>query len=210
MSTANLRTAVAHTTPAAAYTVGELLDAIAMHASLHLAAAESVAARLAAPDHPAEAADRERADRALDVAVTAHNLSTLVAAVLGSLADDDTTDALDDALAVAVAAAEPAVTAAVRRSLLDAATTDSAALARATRMVMGLLANKVATTGWSAAPPDDPSRRGAPRLNSSRRHCSTDTCASDSPCSVCVRFSQCFDPRSEHSVGPRHYLLLSS
>ena len=150
MSTANLRTAVEHSTPTAARAVAELLDGLGMHAALHMAAAESVVARLASEDHRPEDADRERAVRALDVAVRAHTVIQLVGAVLRSLADPDTTDALSDALSDATAAADPAVVAAVRKTLLGAATTDSAPLCYAILGELRRAQDEAATMG--AAP----------------------------------------------------------
>jgi hypothetical protein len=121
MSTVNLHAAVDTATATVALTVAELLDRLATHGVLVLAAAAEVVARLAAPDHHPEDADRARAERALDVGVKAHTLITLVGAVLRAPGRPHRRPGRQ--AAGRLAAAEPAVTAAVRRSLLDAATT---------------------------------------------------------------------------------------
>ena len=150
MSTNTLHAAVNTASVTATVTVATMLDRLATHGAMHLAAAESVAARLAAEDHQPEDADRDRARRALDVALTAHNLITLVKSLVYALADDTHPAALDDALTGAVAAAEPAVVAAVRQTLLDAATADSAPLIHAIIAELRLAENAAATMG--AAP----------------------------------------------------------
>jgi len=150
MSTTALRSAVDTATTTASVTVATLLDRLATQGVVHLAAAESVAARLAEPDRPAEDEDRARAQRALDVAVTAHNLITLVKSLVYALADDTHPATLDNALSDAVAAAEPVVVTAVRQTLLDAATADTAPLTHALLAEIRLAENAAATLG--AAP----------------------------------------------------------
>ena len=118
MSTTQLRAAVDTTTATAAQRVAGTLTSLDGYGILTLASADKVFADLAAEDEHTDD-DKTLAQAAMDAGLRAHSLLVLVKACLAALADPDDSGQLDQALIEAVIAADPVVTASVRKALHD-------------------------------------------------------------------------------------------
>lgn len=121
MSTTTLRTAADIATDTAALRVAGVLTNLDRCGRFNLAAADKVLADLAAAEEHTDD-DKALAQVAMDAGLRAHSLLTVVKAALLALADPDDTGQLDPDLVEAVVAADPVVTASVRKALRDAIT----------------------------------------------------------------------------------------
>jgi len=116
MSTTNLRAAVDTTT--AAQQVAGTLTSLDRCGVYNLATADKILANLAATEEHSDD-DKALAQVAMNAGLRAHTLLVLVKACLAALADPDDSGQLDQALIEAVIAADPVVTASVRKALHD-------------------------------------------------------------------------------------------
>jgi len=127
MSTTPLHAAVDTATTTATLRVARALTSLDVCGIFNLATADSLLAHLAAAEEHSDD-DKARAEVAMAAGIRAHTLLCLVKACLRALADPDDTGQLDQALIEAVIAADPVVTASVRKALHDSITPGDAAL----------------------------------------------------------------------------------
>jgi len=121
MSTTTLHNTVAIASDTATQQVAGALANLESCGVLNLATADSLLADLAAADEHTDD-DKALAEVAMNAGLRAHSLLMVVKAALLALADPDDTGQLDQALIEAVVAADPVVTASVRKALRDAIT----------------------------------------------------------------------------------------